>query len=1066
MCSGGPDLANLLSTLLPSSLHDAAAAVGGSVVQPVLVSGAPLSAPPSIDNCGGSEDRVVDYRRNDVLGRASGASEQQFAAPAAVPQLLHQSDIDEIVILGERPAPTNYGTAPVSAPSPAPSAATAAEAAQPTVHSSQAMQLSGIAGLDLPLLVSATSAGTIVLNDPRLPGSPDSPQTIISTATSSGVSSGASSSTVPSSAALTMVTLKDALISNGDMMPKQEPLSHEGSESGLDLNGRPPVPLCSICSADSTGIHFGVEACAACSAFFRRTVVLSKNYECTKGGDCVTHKDTGGSQRCRACRFKKCLTVGMDRNAVQHRRDAIGKVSQIKKESSPGMDDDMSTMMNGGQNYHHMMPSTSTYVPLPVKPRTTLDEWMGRHLMLMKGRKLHYTTSSLEDSFDDVKDLYAQPTEMKNFSECIFQLWKIEPKLVAIYVNDNSHTVHLKAYEKAALFRNFFLAFQAIEEPYLTWHYGGLHKEWWVMPNKMFFSFEHINDYFAGNVMSGLNLDMPTAVRIFIPSFEQAMELVARPMADLGVTYIEMVALSGVIYLDPMTPGLTKETRDLLRTARGELIANILKYYQEEMFVHSRVPDTPEIRLAQLLDISAGIKIHAERTRENMQILSLFDVIPVDNLFNEMCNIVTAYNDETRSKLRARAIKEELVDMVKIQKSDIKWREYNRMIESGLLQKGSFINQMDGPKNGPTPFMAPPVFERDEKMEMKVQLALMQAAKKEEPDRMSESPSIPPAAVLAAAAVSLSPPSAPTAAAAAAVAVPTSHPALPLPHPMPFLPSLIPPQPSPAASAAAIHAAAHAARTNRTLANLVATSQPSITVAAPTMPTSHSDAMMQKIFDGRHKAEHMHALVRNNMTHHVNHPALSADHWIRYAGFVSDAESEAAAMKDQKKYIATQIAETNAIRHAQQQQLAGPSDAKRPRVADSGTNPVTPPSSNSELLAQLQQAMAANQSAALAVANQSAANAAAAAVAAAQNSGRVQVLMPYEMLMQQLQPNPQQLTTTPFIPTQQQMASAAAAAMAPVTLASQLQQLQQQQQLLQQLQQLQQQQQQQQQHPF
>lgn len=37
----------------------------------VFVSGAPLSAPPSIDNCGGSEDRVVDYRRNDVLGRGT-----------------------------------------------------------------------------------------------------------------------------------------------------------------------------------------------------------------------------------------------------------------------------------------------------------------------------------------------------------------------------------------------------------------------------------------------------------------------------------------------------------------------------------------------------------------------------------------------------------------------------------------------------------------------------------------------------------------------------------------------------------------------------------------------------------------------------------------------------------------------------------------------------------------------------------------------------------------------------------------------------------------------------------
>uniref|UniRef100_A0A183ER18 Nuclear receptor domain-containing protein n=1 Tax=Gongylonema pulchrum TaxID=637853 RepID=A0A183ER18_9BILA len=53
---------------------------------------------------------------------------------------------------------------------------------------------------------------------------------------------------------------------------------------------RMPVPLCSICGAESTGIHFGVEACAACSAFFRRTVVLRKNYECAKSGECSVSK--------------------------------------------------------------------------------------------------------------------------------------------------------------------------------------------------------------------------------------------------------------------------------------------------------------------------------------------------------------------------------------------------------------------------------------------------------------------------------------------------------------------------------------------------------------------------------------------------------------------------------------------------------------------------------------------------------------------------------------------------------------------------------------------------------
>uniref|UniRef100_A0A915EGC6 Nuclear receptor domain-containing protein n=1 Tax=Ditylenchus dipsaci TaxID=166011 RepID=A0A915EGC6_9BILA len=58
----------------------------------------------------------------------------------------------------------------------------------------------------------------------------------------------------------------------------------------------PKVPRCSICRADSTGIHFGAEACAACSAFFRRTVVLNKEYVCSKGGKCNFHKDSPNGQ--------------------------------------------------------------------------------------------------------------------------------------------------------------------------------------------------------------------------------------------------------------------------------------------------------------------------------------------------------------------------------------------------------------------------------------------------------------------------------------------------------------------------------------------------------------------------------------------------------------------------------------------------------------------------------------------------------------------------------------------------------------------------------------------------
>ncbi|EFO93116.1 hypothetical protein CRE_10181 [Caenorhabditis remanei] len=89
---------------------------------------------------------------------------------------------------------------------------------------------------------------------------------------------------------------------------KHEPSSSSNSQPGTPaMSDRRAVPACAICGTDSTGIHFGVDACAACSAFFRRTVVLNKDYSCTKGGNCTVVKE----QRTMA------EVLAKDRNALK-----------------------------------------------------------------------------------------------------------------------------------------------------------------------------------------------------------------------------------------------------------------------------------------------------------------------------------------------------------------------------------------------------------------------------------------------------------------------------------------------------------------------------------------------------------------------------------------------------------------------------------------------------------------------------------------------------------------------------------------------------------------------------
>ncbi|CAF3962565.1 unnamed protein product [Adineta steineri] len=86
--------------------------------------------------------------------------------------------------------------------------------------------------------------------------------------------------------------------------------------------------ICAVCGYISNGKHYGILSCNGCSGFFKRSIRRKLIYQCqTKRGNCTIDKIH--RNQCQACRFKKCLKMGMLKEAVQSERQRRNNVHSI-----------------------------------------------------------------------------------------------------------------------------------------------------------------------------------------------------------------------------------------------------------------------------------------------------------------------------------------------------------------------------------------------------------------------------------------------------------------------------------------------------------------------------------------------------------------------------------------------------------------------------------------------------------------------------------------------------------------------------------------------------------------
>ncbi|CAN2389747.1 RNA polymerase II-specific [Pristimantis euphronides] len=135
------------------------------------------------------------------------------------------------------------------------------------------------------------------------------------------------------------------------------------------------ILLCKVCGDVASGFHYGVHACEGCKGFFRRSIQQNIQYKkCLKNESCSIMRMN--RNRCQQCRFKKCLFVGMSRNAVR-----FGRIPKREKQRMlMEMQTAMKTMMNsqfGSSGHQEALPdcqaSASLLPPMSLPVQEKLD---------------------------------------------------------------------------------------------------------------------------------------------------------------------------------------------------------------------------------------------------------------------------------------------------------------------------------------------------------------------------------------------------------------------------------------------------------------------------------------------------------------------------------------------------------------------------------------------------------------------------------------------------------------------------------------------------------------------
>lgn len=336
---------------------------------------------------------------------------------------------------------------------------------------------------------------------------------------------------------------------------------------------------------------------------------MGKAYECRGNHECVVE----ASIRCicRACRYDKCLEVGMQPQNVQKRRDTVGPRAGC---SSASTDDSLQPDSTATV----MLQFISEDAGMPSLRRIHTQHMQLRAVrrVVHHGGALHIPVGAQLHDVDGIN--MREVGIVADFCLGAFpEIQTMEPRL------------------RKRLYQLFFPTFIILECGWRTSNTTTPEKI--VLANGDYIDSADpstLSQFYKSGEAPEKKVDSKTAIDIYTPSYIFFREHVTEPMSRMGLDEHEMYALAALLFWDYDHEKMPTEVRPTAEIVRMEIIKELTFYYR---YV-KRWPDET-LRLPQLLLMLPALQRMTKRFVEDIEMGKVFNIYSIDKLTYDIINL-------------------------------------------------------------------------------------------------------------------------------------------------------------------------------------------------------------------------------------------------------------------------------------------------------------------------------------------------------------------------------------------------------------------------------------------